>query len=183
MFILAAALIVAGVALFVAAPLGIGLAGARAKSAGEIQVERDEHDRGLAVQGLHELEFDREMGKLSDVDYESMHKALEDRALTAMAAVENFHLQTDKAANPKKPSSAPLTQAPRRPAAPVCRTDAVPTPVVHAEPPQLPQSSPSPSRKIRFCSQCGTRAAADSKFCAQCGLAIKPIGGATAWTE
>ncbi|MGD1028726.1 c-type cytochrome biogenesis protein CcmI [Candidatus Binatus soli] len=176
MFILAAALIVAGVALFVAAPLGIGLAGVRAKSPGELQVERHEHERALAVQGLRELEFDREMGKLSDADYDSMHKALEERALTAMAAVENFRLQTDKAANPKKLSSTPLTQAPRR-------ADAVPTPVVHAEPPQPPQSSPAPSRKIRFCSKCGTRAAADSKFCAQCGIAIKPMGGAAAWTE
>jgi cytochrome c-type biogenesis protein CcmI len=172
-FILAAALIVAGVALFVAAPLGIGLLGARAKSPGELQVERDEHDRALAVQGLRELEFDREMGKLSDADYKSMHKALEDRALTAMAAVETFLLQTDRAANPAKLSSAPLTQAPRR-------TDGVPAPVVRAEP---PQSSPSPPRKARFCPQCGTRTAADSKFCAQCGVAIKPVGGATAWTE
>ena len=143
MFILAAALIVAGVALFVAAPLGIGLVGARAKSAGELQVERNEHERALAVQGLRELEFDREMGKLSDADYESMHKALEDRALTAMAAVENFLQQTGRAANPKKPSSAPLPQAPRRPAAPPPRTDAVPTPAVRAESPPRPQSSPS----------------------------------------
>ncbi len=176
MFILAAALIVAGVALFVAAPLGIGLVGARAKSAGELQVERDEHDRALAVQGLRELEFDREMGKLSDADYESMHKALEERALTAMASVENFRLQTGKAANRKKPSAAPSTQAP-------LRTDAVPAPVAHAEPPQPPQSAPSPPRKIRFCSQCGTRAAAGSKFCAQCGLAIAPLSAAAAWTE
>ena len=174
MFILAAALIVAGVALFVAAPLGIGLVGARAKSPGELQVERDEHERALAVQGLRELEFDREMGKLSDADYESMHKALEERALTAMAAVENFRLRTAAtAANRKKLSSTPLTQALRR-------TDGVPAPVVHAEPPQPPQSSPAPSRKIRFCSQCGTRAAADSKFCAQCGLAITPTDAAAA---
>ena len=77
MFILAAAMIVAGVALFVAAPLGIGLVGARAKSAGELQTERHEHERALAVQGLRELEFDREMGKLSDADYDSMHRTLE----------------------------------------------------------------------------------------------------------
>lgn len=183
MFFLAAALIVAGVALFVAAPLGIGLAGARAKSAGELQVERHEHERALAVQGLRELEFDREMGKLSEADYDSMHKALEQQALAAMAAVENFRLQTDKAANSQKLSSTPLTQAPRRPAALPRRTDAVPGPVVHTELPQPPLSSPSPSRNIRYCSQCGTRAAADSKFCAQCGIAIKPMGGAAAWTE
>jgi len=181
LFILAAALIVAGVALFVAAPLGIGLIGARAKSPGELQAERHEHERALAVQGLHELEFDREMGKLSDADYDSMHKALEEQALTAMAAVENLRLQTDKAASPKNLSFTPLTQAARRPAAPPRRTDAVPTLVVRAELPRPPLSSPS--RQIRFCSQCGTRAAADAKFCAQCGVAIKPMGGATAWTE
>jgi len=49
----------------------------------------------------------------------------------------------------------------------VIPTDVVPT--------ELQQPSQSPSSRIRFCSQCGTRAAADPKFCAECGLAIKPI--------
>ncbi len=184
MFIIAAALIVAGVALFVAAPLGVGLLGARAKSAGELQVERHEHEHALAVQGLRELEFDREMGKLSEADYESLHKVLEDRALTAMAAVEKIRMQSEKTAAAKKPSVTPLTNALRRPA-PAPRRDAVPTLVLHTEPPRPPQPSPPPSSpgKLRFCPQCGTRAALDSKFCAQCGIAIKPMGGATAWSE
>ena len=141
MFILAAALIVAGVALFVAAPLGIGLVGARAKSDSELQVERYEHERALAVQGLRELEFDREMGKLSDADYDSMHKALEDRALTAMAAVENIRIQTDKAANAKKPVVTSLAQAIRRPAPAPRRIDPIPTLVLHTESPRPPQPS------------------------------------------
>jgi cytochrome c-type biogenesis protein CcmI len=181
-FILAAALIIAGVALFVAAPLGIGLVGARAKSAGELEAERQEHERALAVQGLRELEFDREMGKLSDADYDSMHKALEDRALTAMAAVENIRAQSDKASSAKKATATPLTPAPRR-ATPLPRSTEVATMVLHIEqprtpPPSPPQPQPSPfpsSSKMRFCPQCGTRAAVDSKFCAHCGIAIKPI--------
>ena len=181
MFILAAALIVAGVALFVAAPLGIGLVGARAKSAGELQTERHEHERALAVQGLRELEFDREMGKLSDADYESMHKALEDRALTAMAAVEKIR---DQAANAKKTTVTPLAQALRRPAPAPRRIDPIPTLVVHNEPPRPPQQpAPSGSGKIRFCPECGMRAAVDAKFCAQCGIAIRPIPGAIARSE
>ena len=188
MFILAAALIVAGVALFVAAPLGIGLVGARAKSPGELQVDRYEHERALAVQGLRELEFDREMGKLSGADYESMHKALEDRALSAMAAVENIRAQSERAASGKKPSVTPLTPAPRRPA-PAPRRTEVPTLVLHTDPPRTPTASPPPppqpsqSGKVRFCAQCGTRAAADARFCAQCGIAIKPLGGAIARSE
>ncbi len=181
MFILAAALIVAGVALFVAAPLGIGLVGARAKSAGQLQVERHEHERALAVQGLRELEFDREMGKLSDADYDSMHQALEDRALTAMAAIEKIR---DQAANAKKPIVVtPL--APRKLAPAPRRIDPIPTLVVHMDPPrpQPPPPTPSASHKITFCPQCGMRAAPDSKFCAQCGIAIKPLPGAIARSE
>ncbi len=56
----------------------------RLRSAGEIDAERLEHERGLAVQGLRELEFDREMGKLSDADYETLRAGLENRALVAM---------------------------------------------------------------------------------------------------
>ena len=182
MFILAAALIVAGVALFVAAPLGIGLVGARAKSAGELQAERHEHERALAVQGLRELEFDREMGKLSDADYESMHKALEDRALTAMAAIEKIR---DQAANAKKPTVTPLT--PRKLAPAPRRIDPIPTLVVHMDPPR-PQPSPHAdvvgvAQDHASVPQCGMRAAPDSKFCAQCGIAIKPLRGAIARSE
>ena len=174
MFILAAALIVAGVALFVAAPLGIGLSGARAKSVGELQVERHEHERALAVQGLHELEFDRQMGKLSVADYDSMHSALENRALTAMTEIER--IRAEAAAKKQAPVIA-LADAPRRPAMPR-RTDTVPTLVVRHE---LPR--PSSPRKIRFCPQCGTRTAPDSNFCAECGAAFKPAARATNWTE
>ena len=184
MFILAAAMIVAGVALFVAAPLGIGLVGARAKSAGELQTERHEHERALAVQGLRELEFDREMGKLSDADYDSMHKALEDRALTAMAAIER--IRDDKGT---KKGSVTALNAPR-PAPVSRRIDPVPTLVVHREPPPRPpqplsqqSAPPSASHKPRFCPECGNRAAGDSKFCAQCGIAIRPLGGAAARSE
>jgi cytochrome c-type biogenesis protein CcmI len=174
-FILAAALIVAGVALFVAAPLGIGLIGARAKSAGELQAERLEHERALAVQGLHELEFDRQMGKLSTADYDAMHSALENRALTAMTAVERLRAE---AAAKKQAPVIPLADAPRRPAPMARRTDTVPTLVVHNDIPR-----PSSPRKIRFCPQCGTRTAPDSNFCAECGAAFKPAARATNWTE
>ncbi len=175
MFIVAAALIVAGVALFVAAPLGIGLTRARAKSAGELQVERHEHERALAVQGLRELEFDREMGKLSDADYESMRSTLENRALTAMTEVEKIRAE---AASKKQASVVALADAPRRPAPMPRSTDTVPTLVVHHEVPR-----PAAPRKIRFCPECGTRSAPESNFCAECGASFKTTSRATVRTE
>jgi cytochrome c-type biogenesis protein CcmI len=174
-FIVAAALIVAGVALFVAAPLGIGLTRARAKSAGELQVERHEHERALAVQGLRELEFDREMGKLSDPDYESMHQTLENRALTAMTEVERIRAE---AASKKQASVVALADAPRRPAPMPRSIDTAPTLVVNHE-----TARPATPRKVRFCPECGTRSAPDSNFCAECGAAFKAPARATIRTE
>jgi hypothetical protein len=121
------------------------------------------------------------MGKLSDADYDSMHQALEDRALTAMTAIEKIR---DQAANAKKPVVTPLT--PRKLAPAPRRIDPIPTLVVHIDPPrqqQTPPPTPSASHRITFCPECGMRAGPDSKFCAQCGIAIKPLPGAIARSE
>ena len=74
MLYLAAVLIVASVALFVAAPLGGGLLATRRAGRDAAEAERLEHERALAMQGLRELEFDREMGKLSDADYAALRE-------------------------------------------------------------------------------------------------------------
>src|SRR5229473_5536075 len=85
---LAAILIVAAVALFVAAPLSGGFPRRRGATSRELELERLEHERGLAVQGLRELEFDHEMGKLDDADYRELKATLEARALAAMGAID-----------------------------------------------------------------------------------------------
>ncbi|HKF28192.1 MAG TPA: hypothetical protein VKB29_03135 [Candidatus Binataceae bacterium] len=144
---LAAAMIIAGVALFVAAPLGGGFFPRRQRSLGEIDRERLEHERGLAVQGLRELEFDREMGKLSASDYGSLHAALEQRALTAMAALDRFRVD------------------PARPRGSVRRIESARGGV------GAPRVAP---REIKFCPQCGARCPADSRFCGECGVGVRP---------
>ncbi len=90
MIYLAAVLIVASVALFVAAPLGGGLLARRRAGGGAAEAERLEHDRALAMQGLRELEFDREMGKLAEADYAALRARLMARALGASAALERL---------------------------------------------------------------------------------------------
>ena len=87
MLYVAAIMIVASVALFVAAPLAGGLF-RRRRVANELDLERLEHERGLAVQGLRELEFDHEMGKLDDADYRELKATLEARALAAMGTID-----------------------------------------------------------------------------------------------
>jgi len=102
-FILAAALIVAGVALFCRGSARIGLT----ERAPNLPASFKRNDTSMIARwrcrAFANLSSDREMGKLSDPDYDSMHRALEDRALTAMAAVEKIRLDADQAANAKKP--------------------------------------------------------------------------------
>jgi hypothetical protein len=142
---LAAVLIVASVALFVAAPLGGGLLAARRAGRDAAEAERLEHERALAMQGLRELEFDREMGKLSATDYAALREGLMARALGASAALERLHAAIAPA----------LEAAAARPR--LVKSAATPA--------TAPSSSAS---RIRFCPQCGVETAA-GKFCSECG--------------
>jgi hypothetical protein len=167
---LAAAMIIAGVALFVAAPLAGGFFRLRRRDTGEIERERLEHERGLAVQGLRELEFDREMGKLSDADYESLHNDLEGRALGSMAALDKLRAEMERAAAEKH---APRRVEPiRRPATPP------PSPLIASPPRAIGAGA-----RIRFCPKCGMRTAANAKFCGECGLSLHPAARSTGWAD
>lgn len=166
----AAAMIVAGVAMFVAAPLVGGLLPFLRKKPAEIEAERIEHERGLAVQALRELEFDRAMGKLSDADYESVRPSLEHRALAAMKSLESLRASEQ-------------TLRPIASTKPVSHIEAVrsasrPTQISVVGSPRI-----SSARHLRFCPQCGTRTVPDARFCGECGAALKTVGRATGWNE
>lgn len=181
-FYIAAFLIVAGVALFVAAPLSGGLAGRAKKSREEIEVDHWQHEHALAVQGLRELEFDREMGKLSDADYESLRASLEGRALQAMTAVAKFAEQ-ERAANlaavtvrPKLREAAAIADeiaAMSKPQATIpigSNISSIPAPVSS---PRAATAEIAGGRRIRFCPQCGMRAPTSGSFCGECGTPLR----------
>jgi len=152
----AAVLIVAGVALFVAAPLtGESLWRRGARDSGD--AERLEHERELAMQGLRDLEFDREMGKLSEADYAALKAPLEDRALAAMDALGRLRTAG-------RPSASSSTTA-----APAAAGAAVVVPLRAAAP------SGAAARKLRFCPQCGGAVAPTHQFCAGCGAPLAAL--------
>jgi cytochrome c-type biogenesis protein CcmI len=142
----AAIILVVAVALFVAAPLTDGLLARRRVGVDDLELERLEHEQALAVQGLRELEFDHEMGKVDDADYRSLREPLERRALAAMSALEPARTEGHATATT-------LRLASRR-AKPVTAAAAVPI------------------RYANFCPQCGARARATYNFCAECGTPL-----------
>ncbi|MGZ3510609.1 MAG: hypothetical protein ACXU9H_00490 [Candidatus Binataceae bacterium] len=163
MLYLAAVLIVASVALFVAAPLGGGLLATRRAGRDAAEAERLEHERALAMQGLRELEFDREMGKLSEADYAALHEGLMARALGASAALERLRATPAAASAPEASAGRPrlVKSGPASAAAPGASPAAV---------------------RVRFCPQCGVEAAAGN-FCSECGAPLSVSARAAARAE
>jgi len=141
---LAAFLIVAAVALFVAAPLTEGFL--RGRRSANLELIRLQHARELALQGLRELEFDHEMGKLDASDYNGLKANLENHALAAMRGLEQLSQST-------RPTLVRLASI---------RSGGAPQ----------PQSNPRP---FNFCPQCGSRVAAAHRFCPGCGTALVTI--------
>jgi ribosomal protein L32 len=138
-------MLIIAVALFVSAPLTDESLRRKRDSSNELELERLEHERGLAVQGLRELEFDHEMGKIDEADYRSLRAKLEERALATMTALESVR-KTGRAAT--------LRVASRR-----------------AKPSSI-SAQTSAIRQVNFCPQCGVRAAASHNFCSDCGNSL-----------
>lgn len=143
----AAILLVAAVALFVAAPLAEGVYRRRRSGADRAELERLEHERGLAIQGLRELEFDHEMGKLDDPDYRELRASLEARALAVMSAQERARRDA------------------RGPALKLATRRSAPT-----------QSRAADASTVRACASCGGRIAAGASFCVECGTPLITSG-------
>ncbi len=86
---IAAVMLIASVALFVAAPL-TEIFTERKPGADEAEALRFEHQRNLATSAIRELEFDYATGKMTEAEFRNLRNALEDRALTAMAELERL---------------------------------------------------------------------------------------------
>lgn len=139
---IAAMLMVMGVALFVAAPL-VGGTRRRRRRMINPELARLERERAQALQGLRELEFDREMGKVSEADCRDLRHGLENKALAAMAALEKLQAEARVA-----PAGAILRRA-----AP-------------------PRALRRVVAQVNACPDCGAGLKSDSKFCTECGASL-----------
>ncbi len=111
---------------------------------------------------IKDLEFDRQVGKLSDEDYERFNARLRQQAI-------GYLQQIDKLA----PQSAHLDEALEVEIARLRKTRKAPVAVNGKTAPTaaLVMAMPAGEVAARFCTNCGQALAPGHKFCANCGAA------------
>jgi hypothetical protein len=174
--VIAGILIVAGVALFVAAPLSGGLGSRKRSTRRELQLDEWEHEHALAVQGLRELEFDRAMGKLADADYASLRASLRRRGIQAIGEIERLRGASGM------PQPAPQVSQSRR-TGPLDEPIVAPRPRAAIPPPKAAPvngAANGATRRIRVCPRCGVRATLTGKFCGDCGAKLDQLSSQSA---
>jgi len=105
----------------------------------------EETKRGIALIALKEIDFDRETGKLSDLDHEFLKQKYTAEALQAIREEEG-HAGAMGAGETVGAATASL---------------------------RCPRCGPRPEHDARFCSDCGT-ALVDSRLCQVCHTPLEP---------
>lgn len=115
-------------------------------------LDLDDTPKGIALAALKEIEFDRETGKLSDLDYEFLKTKYTAAAVEALRAEEggSDDLEDLIAARVRK------LRAPASELSPTCST-----------------CGPRPEADAVFCSSCGRTLSAKLP-CARCGATLLP---------
>ncbi|MEX1020851.1 MAG: zinc-ribbon domain-containing protein [Litorilinea sp.] len=143
----------------------------------ELLVRKD-----ILLRGIKDLEFDRQMGKISDADYARFSARLRRQAIGVMQQIDKVapdgvahdgELEAEIARLRKvQPTAHDAHSAPGESAAQAQPLESDPLPG-SATVSALPTASNGDADRPRFCTQCGTRVAAGHKFCAECGT---PVG-------
>lgn len=141
------------------------LAPGRRRSVAVEPLDPEETPKGIALTALKEIEFDRETGKLSDVDYEQLKAKYTSSALDALRAEE-----ADGAPNDVETLIAARVESLRsaRASTPL----GVPVPSLESGP-SCQTCGPRPEPDALFCSTCGA-ALNQPSACTQCGAPLAP---------
>lgn len=151
-----------GIAAFrTLAPLALRDLGERVEMVGGRTRTAMEREKMLVLRAIKELEFDRAMNKVSDVDFQEMMARLRARATRLMtqldggAAAYATLIERDVKARLGSPSRDPAARGESG------RSSAANS---------APIAEPSPPTAVDLtCAQCGTANDADAQFCKRCG--------------
>jgi len=158
MVLLACGLLLVGCGFYIGRPL----LGRRSSSAlGNTSTRQLTERKEQLYSSILELEFDRELGKLPEDDFQRMRSELETEALAIIHQLDQLNGQSS-------PDS--LEQRIEREVAALQIEHPIQHPPTSAQP---LQSSTPPVVQAKFCGQCGGPRRAEDRFCTQCGKAFE----------
>lgn len=136
-----------------------------------------------ALRSIKELEFDHQVGKLSDEDYARFYERLSRQAILLIQQVEKITPATTEldAALEEEIAQLRRVQATTRLPTEIAQGEpAAESMAIHANGETAASNTQSPSDipvvQTRFCTECGTKVESTFKFCANCGT---PLGVST----
>jgi hypothetical protein len=137
------------------------LAASAAGDSGSLTEESEDGDddfspRAVALRALHEIEFDRATGKLSDEDYAALHQKYTAEALAAMRAETRERGTGEEGRVHRSLDASARTIPPSPVSTPLCE--------IHG---------PRPEPGAVFCSECGRRLGSKPGYCARCGSGLE----------
>jgi hypothetical protein len=155
LILLSAAIIAAGAVATALHYALVGFFGGRGtREVGPISESLREHlerEKRLVLRSIKELEFDHEMGKVSNEDFAEIGSRLREHALQILKDLER-----DEAAHTERRTAASTGQ---------------PTQLVVAAPPAT-AVAPAATTVVVTCASCTGENDADSKFCKHCGAKL-----------
>jgi NADH pyrophosphatase NudC (nudix superfamily) len=120
--------------------------------------------KDATLQAIKDLEFDHQVGKISEEDFQRLDARLRRQAIGLLQQIEKV-----------APASASLDEQLESIIAQFRQT-AAPAPVVAASP--APVAVALPAQMVRFCTHCGKAVQPTHNFCAHCGAAVAQVDGA-----
>jgi hypothetical protein len=126
-------------------------------------VDPEETPKGIALAALKEIEFDRETGKLSEMDYEFL------KAKYTSAALEALRLDSEEASGTVSDGVEAMIAAKVRALRSASAMPPSDTPANLPATSQVPPLASAPA-----CRTCGPRPEPDAVFCSTCGRRLPP---------
>jgi hypothetical protein len=120
-------------------------------------------EKTLVLRSIKELEFDRDMGKVSEKDFAEMSARLRARAtrlLRQLDAGVGYRAEIEREIEKRLGMDVTMTSDPAKVGG-----------SKEQDPPYT--VSPSTAREASGCSSCGTRNDADARFCKNCGNSLE----------
>jgi hypothetical protein len=133
-----------------------------------------EREKQALLKALKELEFDHEMGKVSDADYRDIGGQYRARATRVMrqldldADVIDYRDLVERDVKLRVKEKATMQETPAAKAAPAKESSPKEAPAKESSPKEARKDASSKPR----CSKCSTENDADAEFCKRCGQAL-----------